>query len=814
MIQPRFTFTSLSKSSSEDCFVNREDVIDIVDRMLERSAKSASPGNAHVLNVYGVGGIGKTRLRKHLSKRCEKTTGNPLIAFNLDFRVPEDRSVGEGILTLVDSCKCDESIHFPLFEHVYAAYFKKRHPANSYDRERNRLSERFGIGIDIISILDGGITKAATGIIDTSRDVFFKARLKAEIKDDLDNFDEYSAEELETRLPAYLKLDVARFLSKHPTHQTLFFIDTLEAINEYETRDFKRIENMRWIQDLIAHFTDSLFIVFSRDRIRWGEEWSHSITFKRLEPLDDEYSQKYLELKGFAPKECPRIISESKGHPLYLSLAAEAYRAGKGFSTHDPNAVKSVLELPREDIINRFLYYLQSEEAETLKVLSHANFFTYDLFKHVVSSFETGFPLTLFDSFVEHSFVSEESERYFIQEIVRNAVAKTVEKNLSKRINSCIADYYNERFAHTRDREDYFQLIYHKIQSTDSACFLTWFAETALPYLQNMQIAGEQRYVSDLLHMTLEHIDSQTLPPAIFSVYTDIIHLGGDYAQAVSLIDGYLDSRQSVDEAGAFSYHNLRVRSLHHRMFYDNANELLVQAHKLFDSLRNELDRATAAELMFLIGGNLSPLAGSFDQARYWLEKTADHVSKHNLADFEKRIDRKMADLALVAGAESEAREILAKYRYLANRPDQELSRYELYLLGSCGEYLRMIGNVSESQTAFVRMRTVSHAKGLVGWEAHANLALANLLADKPSEKPLTLCSNALATYIRTESFWGITNAWIVATRISPNDGIALFEQASLTKESIIDLCTDKGYQYQLGFLSDEANPKYRILFL
>ena len=54
-------------------------------------------------------------------------------------------------------------------------------------------------------------------------------------------------------------------------------------------------------------------------------------------------------------------------------------------------------------------------------------------------------------------------------------------------------------------------------------------------------------------------------------------------------------------------------------------------------------------------------------------------------------------------------------------------SRYEIYLLGALGETYRQIGDFENSKRAFKKLLALTKLKGLIGWECHAYLGLANL---------------------------------------------------------------------------------------
>ncbi len=84
----------------EEQFTDRKD-----ETSLFKSKMSDTSSDYNILMFYGVGGIGKSRLRKEISRIHAGYYSDSSIQFELNLEPPENRNAGDGILNLVDSCR-------------------------------------------------------------------------------------------------------------------------------------------------------------------------------------------------------------------------------------------------------------------------------------------------------------------------------------------------------------------------------------------------------------------------------------------------------------------------------------------------------------------------------------------------------------------------------------------------------------------------------------------------------------------------------------------------------------------------------------
>lgn len=130
MIRPKHSFARQKFVITED-FVDRYEA-----KELYRNKLLHNRNQYNLLSFYGIGGIGKSRLRRELCRihEEENTQG---ITFCLDLNSADDRNLGTGILKLVDSC--NTKIDFKCFWIAYALYFRRKHPGMLFGRDNSKL---------------------------------------------------------------------------------------------------------------------------------------------------------------------------------------------------------------------------------------------------------------------------------------------------------------------------------------------------------------------------------------------------------------------------------------------------------------------------------------------------------------------------------------------------------------------------------------------------------------------------------------------------------------------------------------------------
>jgi len=125
-IEPRFRRSGGKTGGREPLprlFVDREAHVDAVEAALERRDRS----QPKVLVYYGIGGIGKSRLRRELRERPTKAEPEAVYA-EVDFSLPSLRGPETALFALRRQLVERHHVGFPSFDIVYAHSWTQSRP--------------------------------------------------------------------------------------------------------------------------------------------------------------------------------------------------------------------------------------------------------------------------------------------------------------------------------------------------------------------------------------------------------------------------------------------------------------------------------------------------------------------------------------------------------------------------------------------------------------------------------------------------------------------------------------------------------------
>lgn len=304
----------------------------------------------------------------------------------------------------------------------------------------------------------------------------------------------------------------------------------------------------------------------------------------------------------------------------------------------------------------------------------------------------------------------------------------------------------------------------------------------------------------------ISHFDN-----CLVSVYTDAIHISGDYRGAVEIADQLLQSKTKEEVNDDEFCSMLKIRKIHHSMFYKPIRNLIDDSLSIYAETDERFPRVMN-ELLFLLGGNLGVLYGDWDFAEKWLNKSEEYAQRFGFVDFSKRNSRKIADLFCYKGKWEMAEETIFKYIDLS-RPIE--GRYENYLICSLGNVYTCMGKHNEALECFERALQYSSANGIIGWAAHAYLGIANVHYKLGNDKEATefsIRANRLYKQIKQE--WGIIMSETLLAACESKIGIAPLNiacQSSILRakkmqygscvEAINNLCNHKTDYLMLLYL-------------
>lgn len=821
MIKPKHSFGKKTFTVSEN-FVDRKEAIQLYRDKIENNNKEYN-----ILNFYGVGGIGKSKLRREICRMHNEDYKESAIMY-LDLNAPDDRNMGKGILKLADSCV--PKIDFKCFEMAYALYFRKKNQSALYGRDKAMVTDNtfVNISLNILGVFDNGITSTAAEIVEKSVRAISNRTINKDVKEELKHFDDYSVAEIEERLPLFLQYDLMCYQKKHPNIRTLIVFDTFEAVNENVIEQIHKRKNERWIQDIISYFDAETFpklliLVFGRDKIEWDDEWQQCIEQYQLTEFDDQYSKEYLKIAGINDSSIiDAIIESSKGYPFLLYLSLEIYSNIKN-SGREPEVKDFAGSYP--EIIERFIYNLDKDSVEVLRLMSIPNFYNTKIFSLLIKNFNLSFPLTEFEQFNKYSFVSsdESGQDFFIHALMREGIQEQTDSNLIKKVHECMLQYYSEKVSESFVTKYIMEMFYHARICKDVDQFNLWLNQhitedldiTPLQGIKREQQRGEQSTLIQIIDGIKSSYSVASLSLDLVNVYIDIVHLGGNYDTAVAICDRYLSPYSLSEIMNDEQLLKMRIRKIHHSMFYLPVDKLLEDAETLAEYQEVKRYPEQYNELLFLIGGNLGVLSGNGELCEKWLELSMNYAKDNKLTPFIHRTLRKQADILLMKGDIDGALNLLDGIVSCDMESCDIDSRYKIYLMGTLGEIYRKQGSLDKALHSFELVNKKSTERNLPGWKSHSYLGMGMVELQQGDYQQADLdFKNAMEIYNRINQAWG---------QISVEEARLILEKRqgkSLLKDDV-DKCKQRAetmnYRYNIHIaeeLSQGREPYMQLLLL
>lgn len=737
---------------------------EFVDRDVPREAfyqvlESQPLSEQNILMYYGIGGIGKSSLIKNLREYTEK---KEILHSSVDFDDPAHRSSYKALMELEKNM----GTIFPHFDIAVTLYFIKRNPEFSF-RDSGLPNQLSREALKILqSVSDQPLYNVRSGLTEkifhTLGDKF---GLNESICTQLSILENCSAADIEEQLPVFFALDLHRHMAIKKRDRCILFFDTYELL----WTDGHRIENKlrtdAWVRKMAEMLPNVIFVLSGREKLEWTSEieiWDSKILHISLDVLEVQYAQQLLDTCGVDDEGVQNsIILASQGHPYYLDLCVDTY-----FKMKEANRTVSpdVFDGGFQQIQERFFRSLNHSEIHTLRVLSVPRFYDYEIFDMLNSKFQTGYSMAGFDMFNRFSFIKHDAHdsKYIIHALMRDEIKKHIGNDLRRAIDRCMIEYFTQKLSRKKMAVDeiryYFsELLFHLEASEHDKQILERIEEDYIDIVERLQISGETKYLLghflEIFNNNRKHLGGTKF----FAIMVDMIHLSGQYREAVKLITAYLDGFEIKDIARDGYLLKLYIRRTHHQMFYEPLKSLQHDMDQIIDLVDPEKHVSHYCEILFMLGAHVFLSMGDFDQSYQYLRRMNSIAKKNGELALLCRGLRKFAELQAAKGNYSAATKIFAAGLKIAT--ENSFWRYGFYLRCNLGEIMRLEGRIDQALKQFHEVMPRATALGIKGWIGHVNLALGNCYTDrKDYESAFEYFDIARGIYAEIGQCWGSIN--------------------------------------------------------
>ncbi|MFJ4780252.1 hypothetical protein [Streptomyces sp. NPDC088762] len=384
-IRPRYRRVSALQRQ----FFNREGLLAVYDEELRDIAE-----RPRILNVVGIGGIGKSRLLQELRQR----TPESFRTARLDLQLPTLRQQEDALAVLRTEFGA-QGVKFDRFDIAYAVLWQRVHPQLQMDRRNTPFAEESEVLSKILDEAMGlPVFGTAAGLVRLTGRAMANRQRRQRIEADptLQELDGLSNAELGHAVTYLFAQEMRQSARERPY---VLFVDAYEAMVPTPLPGGRSFATDAWVRDLLGQLDGGLTVLASREALPWAaydRDWAAVIRKARVGGLPMAARLDLLAQAGITEIPRQRSIAEaSAGVPFYLHLAVD---------THLQNPALDADAGTSEEIVQRFLQHVAPDEVRILELLSIARTFDVEVFRVIGRTFDLPTNLLTWESLTAYSF--------------------------------------------------------------------------------------------------------------------------------------------------------------------------------------------------------------------------------------------------------------------------------------------------------------------------------------------------------------------------------------------------------------------------
>ncbi len=549
------------KKENKELFLGREEFIEEFKRLYE----TLNQREVTLLNYYGVGGIGKSTLLRHIQKSFEKSE-IPVFYFDLA-KYSSVIHFYEAIYIWLQKNNID-ALYFQM---AFLVYWKRVYPNIDFKESLPLSIQEGGLFGDVISaVFDNSLEAIKDYLPVVGGSLKFlhkgykylkeKLHLDEEIVDAISELEdsELSIKDVENHLAYFLAQDFER-LSEVNSTKAIFLFDTYEKLYEFQSDDRKK-DLEAWVENFAYNIKNhALLLIAGREKIRWKQfdpAWDELIFYYQLGALKEDEVKELIQKQGIKDREVIEAITKtSKGYPFYVKLAVDAYKSSpKNF---DYNTIGL------EEIFQRFVGNLSKESRTILEYLSIPKSFDRELYQYILQKSNIAYSEIIFNEITSYSFFSQNDHSYTMHDIMRESFHKQFSPEYKKSLHRLIFEFFKEK---PLTEESALLSSYHLLQFANKKEILEWIEniKSHLIYLSKYQ--------------TLENIYTEILSKTndgelkiIFSIELALLYL---------YLDQFEPYKKIVEE---LEFYNVPIEFIDDISYLKAMKEYITFGHKIFN---------------------------------------------------------------------------------------------------------------------------------------------------------------------------------------------------------------------------------------
>ncbi|WP_137990340.1 AAA family ATPase [Streptomyces vilmorinianum] len=410
-------------------FFNREGLLSAYDEEL----RAVGEGGPRILNVVGVGGIGKSRLLQELRNR----TPDSCRTAHLDLQLPTMRQQEDALAVLRMELGA-QGVQFDRFDIAYAVLWQRVHPQLQLNPKNTPFAEES----DILSkILDDAmglpVFGTAAGLVRLTGRAIKNRQRRQRIESDptLLELDSLSNAELGHAVTYLFTEELRASATERPY---VVYVDAYEALVPTPLPGGRSYGSDAWLRDLLGQLHGGLTVLASREALRWAAydpEWESVIRRADVDGLPMAARLDLLAQAGITEIPRQRSIAEaSEGLPFYLHLAVD---------THLQNPARPEHAATSEEIVQRFLQHVSPDEVRILELLSVARTFDFGVLQAIGRAFDLPANVLVWESLTAYSFAYPLPEGWYrLHQLMIRALQRHLSPTVQRHVHGTLRDHW------------------------------------------------------------------------------------------------------------------------------------------------------------------------------------------------------------------------------------------------------------------------------------------------------------------------------------------------------------------------------------
>lgn len=429
-------------------FVDRTEIRSII--MDECDYKMQKDDYFKVIAIYGIGGIGKTRLIEKI-KETIKSSPQKRKIIHISFEIDKNRQCLDNLIKIrkAFSNRCS------IFDYALLNYWDSNRIERLNDDFINTLKSEFITNfVDMIGEISGGIMPciapsisfvsmpSISNIFECVNELIPKIT-NLQYKHILQDIPGLSSQDILDRMPLYLGIDIQRQQNKSSEVPMVFIFDSYQQSQPYA-------ESQEWLFKLISTIGKGLFLITGREELQWSKPDDEFMIYP-LTAFPEDAARDLLKtnMQNATHELIDTIIESTECVPIYVDLAIKVYKSE--LDVNPQSLVNKSLFTDRNLLVRQFINHMPLHWQEVLMVLSVIRVFNRDIFNHIVKDQNLPCPITDYEEIIQVSlidYVENSAELSKIHDVFCKNGSKILKWEVRLTIFKSYLRYLSQRSIH------------------------------------------------------------------------------------------------------------------------------------------------------------------------------------------------------------------------------------------------------------------------------------------------------------------------------------------------------------------------------